>query len=367
MSDTASRVSRRRRPPPDPHLVDALFAVLVLLLLLVMIKAASWETVPYHVIFVSLAVVYGFRVWSVGTTGAVLVTLTVVTGGVLVQRWSTGRIEAEELSEIVLMPMILGVMAWHARRRALSQRQLEELAETERGRRLREQEFLRDCSHALRTPLTVARGHVELFLETDDPVERQNDADIVLGELDRMNRLASRLLAIADVERPDALAIRRLDAASVVLAAANRWEASVHRAWATEVGGAAWVNGDEERLSAALDALIDNAIHSTRDGDAIRLACESRPDRVTLAVADSGPGFAPGEEELAFQRFWRAPRYGEVGTGLGLSYARAVADAHGGGVTAGRSREGGAYVGIWLPAAGRSIDEILAPTPAHLY
>src|SRR6478672_5002205 len=240
MSDTASRASRRRQPP-DPHLVDALFALLVLALLLVMIKAASWETVPYHVIFVSLAVVYGFRIWSVGTTGAVLLTLTLVTGAVLVQRWSTGRIEAEELSEIVLMPMILGVMAWHARRRAISQRQLEELAETERERRLREQEFLRDCSHALRTPLTVARGHVELFLETDDPVERQTDANIVLGELDRMNRLASRLLAIADVERPDALAVRRLDAATVVRAAANRWDASAHRAWVLEASRSAWV------------------------------------------------------------------------------------------------------------------------------
>src|SRR5690242_13176539 len=103
MSDTASPA--RRPGPLGPHLVDAVFALEVLALLMIMIMAASWETVPYHVIFVSLAVVYGFRIWSVGTTGAVLLALTLVTGAVLVQRWLTGRIEAEELSEIVLMPM----------------------------------------------------------------------------------------------------------------------------------------------------------------------------------------------------------------------------------------------------------------------
>ncbi len=103
------------------------------------------------------------------------------------------------------MPMILVAMAWHARRRDAMQRQVQAYADAERARWLREQEFLRDCSHALRTPLTVARGHVELIRDFRDPQEFESDVAIILGELDHLNRLASRLLAIADVERPDAL------------------------------------------------------------------------------------------------------------------------------------------------------------------
>ena len=187
----------------NPRSVDLGFAVLIGLLLAAMVLWENFETVPYHIAFVSLAVVYGFRAWSVPVTAAALLAISATTGLILVERYRAGAIDLEELSEIFLMPMILVAMAWHARRRDAMQRQVQAYADAERARWLREQEFLRDCSHALRTPLTVARGHVELIRDFRDAQEFESDVAIILGELDHLNRLASRLLAIADVERPD--------------------------------------------------------------------------------------------------------------------------------------------------------------------
>jgi signal transduction histidine kinase len=231
------------------------------------------------------------------------------------------------------------------------QAELATLAAVERDRREREQEFLRDCSHALRTPLTLARGHVELLLESTDPVEQREDAQIVIDELDRMNRLASRLLAIADVERPDALVTRVQDLGALAVAVHTRWSASVDRDWQLRADPGVMVMGDAERLQASLDALLENAVRVTEPGQPIRTICEQVGPRGWLGVEDGGPGFAEGEQSLAFDRFWRRPRGSteETTTGLGLSFVKAVAEAHGGGVYL-RPGTAGGSVGFWVPA-----------------
>ena len=143
--------------------VDVSFAAVVLALLFAMYRMNGYETVPYHVILVSFAAVYGFRMWSLPVTVVVLVSINLGTGAIMVTRWAEGLMPVDELSEIVLMPMILGAMVWHARRRAAVEHQLAELAELERERRVREHEFSRDTSHALRTPLTILRTNIEVL------------------------------------------------------------------------------------------------------------------------------------------------------------------------------------------------------------
>ena len=282
--DLASWVRR------NPRVVDLSFAVLIVGLLAAMVLWQNFETVPYHVAFVSLAVVYGFRAWSVPVTAAALLAISATTGTDPRRALPHGAIDLEELSEIVLMPMILVAMAWHARRRDVMQRQVQAYADAERARWLREQEFLRDCSHALRTPLTVARGHVELIRDFRDPQEFESDVAIILGELDHLNRLASRLLAIADVERPDALHRQVLDLGQLVRNAATRWSASVDRRWECDVSEVSWVLADRERLESALDALVENAVKATGDAGLIRLACRPRGMQVEMTVSDDGPG-----------------------------------------------------------------------------
>ena len=109
MSDTASEPDRgrlgRRWRLPSPRAIDIGFGIWVVILLVAMIRWLNYETIPYHIIFVSLAVVYGFTVWSRGVMNLVLLFLILVTGAVLLHRYVNGYIEAEELSEIVLMPL----------------------------------------------------------------------------------------------------------------------------------------------------------------------------------------------------------------------------------------------------------------------
>ncbi len=334
-----------------PQFVDLAFGAVITALILAMLMWEDFETVPYHLAFVALAAMYGFRIWSVPVTALVLALITTSTGLILIDRYLHGEVEVEELSEIALMPMILIAMAWHARRRQAMQREVQAYADGERARWVREQEFLRDCSHALRTPLTVARGHVELIRDFRDPAEFDSDIEIVLGELDHLNRLASRLLAIADVERPQALRRQPMDAAVLIGDATARWSGSTDRHWVCDAEGELWILADAERLSTALDALIENAVKATETGGTIRIAGRRTGALVTLAVADDGPGIAIEDSEVVFERFWKRPsRRGERGTGLGLAYAKSVALAHGGGATIGRAPEGGALVGLSLKA-----------------
>lgn len=344
--------------------VDIAFAIVAAALLYAMSLMQGYETVPYHIIFVTFAAVYGFRIWSLDVTVAVLSSIVVGTGAILVIHWMNGRLPADELSEIVLMPMILGAMVWHARRRAAAQQQLELLAQQERERRVREHEFARDTSHALRTPLTIARGHVELIREASDDELMRQDVDVVLEELDRIGRMASRLLAIAELERPDALNLQTVDVASLARDTHSRWSASVVRDWSVEAPPVLAALIDEDVLRVVLDALIENAVGFTKPASQIRVICRAMPDRFLLGVADGGSGIDPADASLVFQRFWRSATK-RVGTGLGLAFVRAAAEAHGGTAVVSASPFGGALVACVIPVVTPSADYLgVAAIPA---
>ncbi len=342
--------------------VDLTFAAWILALLYATLVMDGYETVPYHVLFVSFAAVYGFRVWSLAVTIAVLVAIVLATGVIFYMHWAEGRIPGDELFEIALMPAILGAMIWHARRRFAMQRQVEHLARLERDRRLHEHELARDTSHALRTPLTIARGHIELIKESTDDELVQHDTDVALAELDRIGRMASRLLAIAELERPDVLSPRLVDLTQLATDVHDRWSVSVQRRWSIDAPENLKLTVDDDVARIALDALIENAVAVTEADDEIRLVCRRDDDCVLLGVADGGPGISPADASHVFQRFWRKGD-DRSGTGLGLSYVRAAAEAHGGDVVVTRSRLGGALVGLRLPL--RDPVRATAPIPAR--
>jgi len=103
------------------------------------------------------------------------------------------------------------------------------------------------------------------------------------------------------------------------------------------------VAGEADALRRALENLLENAeVHG--EGDVV-VSLTLEGGRAVLAVTDDGPGFAPGEAEHAFERFWRGPgARGRPGSGLGLAIVRATAERHGGTVTA-----SGATVRIAIP------------------
>jgi signal transduction histidine kinase len=338
-------------------LVDTLLGIFVVAMLVAMVATPGEETIPYHLMFLAVTLVYGFRVWPMRPTALVIGAITVVTGVIFYRHYQVGRIDAPELSEVPLMPMLLLAMVWHARRRAEAQRLVEEMAE-ERHRRLqREREFLRDTSHAIRTPVTIARGHVELIQGTlNDPLA-YDDSDVVLRQLDRMDALSTRLLALARLDSSRTLDLDALVLGDFVEQVGANWTGTADRDWVVRRPdrgrtGQFQVNADREWLELAVDALVENAVHFTSPGDRIELSCQCDGRIGTIRVSDTGPGIAPEDQPQVFDRFWhRRPPGGMPGSGLGLAMARAAAHAMGGTLVVHSALGEGASFELSLPLA----------------
>ena len=102
-------------------------------------------------------------------------------------------------------------------------------------------------------------------------------------------------------------------------------------------------------MGRAIRALLDNAFR--HGSPPIGITVTSRDGRVQLEIRDAGPGLPAGSEERVFDRFYRAdPARSGEGTGIGLSIARAIAEAHGGSIRAASAVGGGAVFTIELPA-----------------
>src|SRR2546423_14320480 len=153
----------------------------------------EWETVPFHFVWVSLTLVYGFRVWRLWPTAGALSGVVLVSGAALLAMSGRGQVSTAELTEVPLMGAMFVAMVWHARRRHAALEELRRVTE-------RERDFVRDASHELRTPITIARGHAELIRAGASSDQIVADAEIVLDELARLERVAERLLLLAAVE-----------------------------------------------------------------------------------------------------------------------------------------------------------------------
>jgi signal transduction histidine kinase len=341
----------RRRWSGRGALVDLALAFFTLTMLATMVAMPGEDALPYHLMFLSITLVYGFRVWPMWPTLLVVTAIAVSTGAVMYAHFLEHKIDAPELFEVPLMPMLLLAMMWHARRRAAAQRQVEEMAEERRRNLEREREFLRDSSHAIRTPVTIARGHVELIQARLDDATAYDDSEVVLRQLDRMCALSSRLLALARLDSEQVLQLQPLDLDDVLGEIAGNWTGSVERDWVVLRSGG-HVLADREWLELALDAIVENAVHFTAVGERIELKCWRGEDGATIAVTDSGPGIAPEDLPHVFERFWhRRPPEVMPGSGLGLAMAWASAHAMGGTLQVTSGPGEGARFALTLPHA----------------
>jgi signal transduction histidine kinase len=342
----------RRRRGPQP-LADVLLGLFGSATLIAMEVSPGEETIPYHLLFLALTLVYGFRVWPLVPTLLVVLLVTVAPCWVMVRHYLDGAIDAPELAEIPLMPMLFVAMVWHARRRVAAQQEVERMADQRRAVLDREREFFRDASHALRTPVTIARGHLELLQTAITQPDEREDLDIAVRQLDRMSALSNRLLALAQLDAGGAIRCRPLDLSRLLDRVGQNWRSSADRHWIVDCPPSGLVPADREWLERALDALIENAVHFTSAEDRIRLSCRPIGGWAVIEVADSGPGVSDEDLPHVFERFWhRPPPAAARGSGLGLAMAMATAQAHGGSLTAGRAPEGGASFTLTLPGFG---------------
>jgi signal transduction histidine kinase len=312
---------------------------------------AGEETIPYHLLFLAVTIVYGFRVWRLVPTAVVIAAVTASTGGIMYAHYLGGWIDEPELAEVPLMPALLVAMVWHARRRASAQAAVEVMAEQQRDMLVRQREFFRNTSHAIRTPVTIARGHLELAEETMVVPQAREDVGVAMRQLDRMTVLSNRLLALAQLDAGEVLPAQPVDFRDLVLELGRNWAAGAPRDWVIACCDEdAAVMGDRERLGQAVDALIENAVHFTTDGDRIELRGIVGPRECVVRVSDDGPGIASEDLDHVFERFWhRRPPHGPMGSGLGLAIAHATARACGGTARACNGPQGGAVFELHLP------------------
>jgi two-component system sensor histidine kinase MprB len=213
------------------------------------------------------------------------------------------------------------------------------------GSREQQQRLVQDAGHELRTPLTSLRTNVSMLrhyerLPADDLARTVDDVD---SELRELTGLVNELIELATDER-DEEPVEDVVLARIGERAAVRLARRASRQVTLDLDDSV-VTGRQRAIERAVTNLLDNAAKF----DTTRLPIELTIANATISVRDHGPGIAPADQPLVFERFYRSDEArSRPGSGLGLSIVRAVATAHGGGVFVRNHPDGGAIVGFTL-------------------
>lgn len=235
--------------------------------------------------------------------------------------------------------------------------------------------FARNVSHELRTPLTIICGYAEMLSNGDMGelnVEQQCAVEIIADRARMLRKLIERIEVLLAIEAgmtallplafaelvAQALEGKYTMAAQAGITLETRFEPDIPFVW-----------GDPQQLHQAVECLIENALKFTPSGEQVSVQLYAEPDRVCLAVTDTGIGMSPQELAHVLDGFYQANssttrRYG--GLGLGLTIVKAVVAEHGGTIQIESSPGQGSRFVISFPAlqADSPADSSL-PQPAR--
>ncbi len=218
--------------------------------------------------------------------------------------------------------------------------------------------FAADVAHELKNPLASLRSAVDTLESVAAPSLRDRLMEVIRDDVARLDRL---ITDIADASRLDAELSRarfeRFDAGELAAGLVAAYQVSglppgLGIAF-DDAGQPALVRGDPARLAQVLRNLIDNALSFSPPGGTVRVTAQRAAGTVVLQVADDGPGVPPENRSDVFKRFYsQRPEGEDFGrhSGLGLSIASAIVDAHGGSIRVADASAGAAFC-VELPAA----------------
>jgi signal transduction histidine kinase len=210
----------------------------------------------------------------------------------------------------------------------------------------RERRFVDDASHELRTPLATLRGEIDLALARKrDAPDLEASLRSAQEDVAHLQRLADDLLVMARM-RGGRVPVHRVETslATLTTRSVRAVESQAAAAGVTIDVDASdeTVEVDPERIEQALRNLMENAVRLTQPSGVVRVSARRLDGFARFEVADSGPGFPPDLLARAFEPFTRGDveTTSAAGAGLGLSIVRAVAEAHGGSVSAENGPDG---------------------------
>ena len=201
-------------------------------------------------------------------------------------------------------------------------------------------EFVANVSHELKTPLTTVKSYTETLI--DDDLHDKNMGikflNIILGEIDRMNRIVSDLLLLSRIDynrtdwqkEPFSLdELLKNVVEKLSLDAKKRGHSLTYKASSI----LPMFEGDRDRIEQVVTNVISNAIKYTPNGETIHVYAGFVLNEIYIRVKDNGIGIPENDLKRIFERFYRVDKarsraFG--GTGLGLSIAKEIVEAHGG-------------------------------------
>lgn len=216
--------------------------------------------------------------------------------------------------------------------------------------------LLSSVSHDLRTPLAVIAGASSSLLRAPsfDEETRRGLLETIFEETDRLHRLLENILQMSKLELGDSQTNKQWHVLEEVVGSALDRVRRVLHAYDVQVHLAPdlpLVFVDGLLLEQVFVNLFENAAQYTPVGTTIRITAFAAGAWVSIVVADTGPGLPAGMEERVFEKFTRGnpPPGSERGSGLGLAICRAVAQVHGGSISAANRPGGGVEFVLRLP------------------
>jgi signal transduction histidine kinase len=205
--------------------------------------------------------------------------------------------------------------------------------------RLQQARFVDDASHELRTPIAVIQGYANMLDRwgKDDPAVLEESIKAIKNESDNMKELIDQLLFLARGDNGrQKLTMDRIDLSSVIR---EVWEESMmidldHK-YVLEDCDNCYIYGDNAMIKQSVRIFVQNAAKYSDKGNNIKLAVRKNGAKICYIVQDEGIGIAGDELSHIFERFYRSDKARNSstgGSGLGLSIAKWIIDAHKGNV-----------------------------------
>lgn len=220
--------------------------------------------------------------------------------------------------------------------------------------------FIANVSHELKTPMTTIAGFIDGILDGTIPENKQSYyLNIVSQEIKRLSRLVRTMLDLSRIDSGE-LHIRsaRFDLTNTILLALISFEKSIEMK-KIEIRGlenaeSLFVDGDPDMIHQVVYNLIENAVKFTNDSGYIEIRITDQPNRTVVAIRNSGPGIAPDELALIFDRFYKTDKsrsQDKNGMGLGLYIVRTIIRLHGGEINVSSVQNEYCQFEFWLPKA----------------